>query len=131
MFKTALTAGAVCAAIAVALGAFGAHGLKNYTDAATIEIWNKGVTYQFYHSLALLAAGILFTTFPYSATKWASYLFIAGIILFSGSLYLITALKINAPDSGLMKVIGPITPLGGLSFMAGWICLLVAILKKG
>lgn len=130
MYKTALVAGVICAAIAVALGAFGAHGLKNYADAATIEIWNKGVTYQFYHSLALLATGILFATFPFGATKWAAYLFLTGIVLFSGSLYLITALKINAPHSSLMKVIGPITPLGGLSFIAGWICLLLAILRK-
>ena len=131
MFKTALTAGTICAAIAVALGAFGAHGLKKIADPATIDIWNKGITYQFYHSFALLAAGILFATFPFSATKWAAYLFIIGIVLFSGSLYLLTALKINAPDSGLMKVVGPITPLGGLAFIAGWICLLIAILKKG
>lgn len=130
MFKTALTAGIVCAAIAVALGAFGAHGLKKIAEPATIEIWNKGVTYQFYHSLALLATGILFATFPFTATKWAAYLFLTGILLFSGSLYLLTALKINSPGSSWLKVIGPVTPLGGLAFIGGWICLLAAILKK-
>ena len=138
--------------IAVALGAFGAHGLKKILETSkpnilnetvdalnksvanqfsirdTLDIWNKGISYQFYHVFALLACGLLYAHLPAPQVRWATGLFIAGIIGFSGSLYGLTWMKISGAES-VGKIIGPITPLGGLCFLGGWICLLLAVLK--
>lgn len=131
MFKPALIAGSAFAALAVVLGAFGAHGLKSVLEKLHLEpyldVFNKGVTYQFYHAFALIVAGILFSTFPFDNIKWATWLFTAGIIMFSGSLYLLVFLKTRGMSIGPA---GIITPIGGLCFIAGWIFLLLAILKK-
>lgn len=127
MFKPALLAGCVFAALAVILGAFGAHGLKSVLSPQQLDVYNKGVTYQFYHCFALLAAGMLFSTFPFDGIKWATWLFIAGIVLFSGSLYLLVALQYKGSSIGAA---GIITPIGGLCFIAGWLSLFMAILKK-
>ena len=102
-------AAAIFGGLAVALGAFGAHGLEGITkDEKILHGFQTGVQYQMYHALALL--------------------FIAGIFLFSGSLYLLTFLKIQ--ESSSVKLVGPVTPLGGLFFIAGWLFLLVAAFKK-
>jgi uncharacterized membrane protein YgdD (TMEM256/DUF423 family) len=114
------------AAIAVALGAFGAHGLQRITtDEQIIHSYQTGVQYQMYHAMALLITAILFRNFSNKKIKWAGTLFIIGIILFSGSLYLITFLKIQ--DNDLVKYAGPITPFGGIFFIAGWLLLIWGI----
>jgi uncharacterized membrane protein YgdD (TMEM256/DUF423 family) len=128
MHKNYLITAALLGAIAVALGAFGAHGLKKIVPAETVATFQTGVQYQMYHALALLAAAILFERFPNKWIKWAGAGFIIGIILFSGSLYLLTALK--AADQVGMKGIGILTPIGGVFFIAGWLFLLPGIIKK-
>jgi uncharacterized membrane protein YgdD (TMEM256/DUF423 family) len=127
MYKPALVAGCLFAGLAVALGAFGAHALKAVFSPQQLSIYDKGVTYQFYHSLALLAAGILFSSFPFAGVRWAAWLFMAGIVLFSGSLYLLAGLQSKGMSIGPA---GIITPIGGLCFIAGWLVLLLSILKK-
>lgn len=99
----------------VALGAFAAHGLKARLSAEYLAIFQTGVTYQLIHALALFGVAILSVHLPGRLTTWAGSLFILGILLFSGSLYLITL-------SGVGKL-GIITPLGGVAFLAGWLCL--------
>ena len=107
------TAAAICF-LAVALGAFGAHALKGTLQAnAMIDVWNTAVLYHFVHALALL----VLATLP-AASRVASGLFVTGIVFFSGSLYLLALTNV--------KWLGPITPLGGLCFLAGWVCLVVS-----
>ena len=128
MHKTILITAAIIGAITVALGAFGAHGLKDKVNEYALGIFETAVKYQFYHVFALLAVGILFQSFNATWLLWSARLFIAGIILFSGSLYLLTYFLANGNES--MKWLGAITPLGGLSFIAGWLCIAVAIWKS-
>jgi uncharacterized membrane protein YgdD (TMEM256/DUF423 family) len=129
MHKSFLLAGSVCGGLGVALGAFGAHGLQTITsDEKVIHGFQTAVQYQIYHALALLIVGILFEKMPHRFIKWAGNCFIAGIILFSGSLYLLTFLKIQ--ESSMTKIAGPVTPLGGVFFMAGWLFLLIGVLKR-
>jgi uncharacterized membrane protein YgdD (TMEM256/DUF423 family) len=128
MHKTYLSVGALLGAAAVALGAFGAHGLKKIVPAELVASFQTAVQYQMYHALALLAAAILFEKFPNKWVVWAGAAFIIGTILFSGSLYLLTALK--AADQAGMRGIGIVTPVGGIFFIAGWLFLFLGILKK-
>jgi uncharacterized membrane protein YgdD (TMEM256/DUF423 family) len=127
MHKKFLVMGSLLGALAVALGAFAAHQLKAIVPADVLQIFETAVKYQMYHALALLAAGILLQQFPVKQLTWAGNLFIAGIILFSGSLYLLCFIKqqqINA------NWVGAITPLGGLCFIAGWILLAVGVARN-
>lgn len=110
----------------MALGAFGAHALKKIVPPETVASFETGVRYQFYHTFALLAVAILSGTFPGKWLVSAGWLFTLGIILFSGSLYVLTALK--ATNTVGLKGIGIITPIGGLLFVAGWLCLLIGII---
>ncbi|MBS1731033.1 MAG: DUF423 domain-containing protein [Bacteroidetes bacterium] len=128
MYKPFLIAAAILAALAVALGAFGAHALKEKVSESSLAVYETGIKYMFYHVFALLAVGILFQYFPSNNMLWSGRLFIAGIILFSGSLFALTFV-LSAGASNL-KWIGAITPFGGLCFIAGWIMMLVGILKK-
>jgi len=129
MNRTFLIAASLFGALAVALGAFGAHGLEKLTtDERIFHGFQTGTQYQLYHALALLAVAILYDKFPVKAMKWAGYSFSAGIILFSGSLYLLTFLKIQ--ENSAIKIVGPITPLGGIFFIAGWLLVLLSILQK-
>ena len=98
--------------LAVALGAFGAHGLKGRVDADLLQIYETAARYQMYHALALLAVGVAARLFPSTAVQAAGWCFVLGIALFSGSLYTMTF-------TGL-RWLGAVTPLGGLAFMAGW-----------
>ena len=123
MYKRFLTAGALFGGTAVALGAFGAHGLKDMLTEGNLRVFHTAVEYQFYHALALLAAGIIAERFPASSLNWAGNLFIAGIFLFSGSLYALST------SPGLMWM-GIVTPFGGLCFIAGWLLLFISFLKK-
>jgi uncharacterized membrane protein YgdD (TMEM256/DUF423 family) len=99
----------------VALGAFAAHGLKNRLSAEYLAIFHTGVTYQLVHTLALLAVALLATQIPGRLMTWAGVSFAVGILLFSGSLYLLTL-------TGVSKL-GIVTPFGGLAFLVGWVCL--------
>src|SRR3954469_3821337 len=109
MYKQAMTAGALLAALAVILGAFGAHALKAVLPEGQLSVFETGVRYQFYHSFALLITGIAFSSFPFKQLKLASSFFIIGIILFSGSLYAMTLLSINNVSLG---PVGILTPIG-------------------
>lgn len=128
MHKNYLAIAAFFAGLAVALGAFGAHGLQKITsDTAILHSYNTGVQYQVYHSLGLLAVAVLFEKFSSRWLRWVANCFITGIILFSGSLYLLTVLKIQNVST---KWVGPITPAGGLFFIAGWLLLLMTVTRK-
>jgi uncharacterized membrane protein YgdD (TMEM256/DUF423 family) len=129
MHKNNLIAAAIFGGLAVALGAFGAHGLQKVTqDEKILHGFQTGVQYQMYHALALLVLAILYASNNSKWIKWSGLCFITGIILFSGSLYLLTYLNIEG--SNAVKMVGPITPLGGVFFITGWIFLLVAAIKK-
>lgn len=128
MHKGFLRTAAILGLLAVALGAFGAHGLKKIVPAEAITTFETGVRYQFYHALALLAAAMLFEKFPVKSMRYAGICFITGIVLFSGSLYALTLLQ--ATNTVGLRGIGAITPFGGLFFIVGWLCLFVGVGKK-
>lgn len=111
-----LSAAGVIGAAAVAFGAFGAHALRGMLDERALTTWHTAVEYQFWHALALLATAVLARTA--TRRRWlgiAAAAFVAGVVLFSGSLY---ALALGAP-----RVLGAITPFGGVAFTAGWLAL--------
>jgi len=112
--------------VAVLLGAFGAHGLKALIDSSSMEIWQKGVEYQFYHTFALLYLST-FARYRNKLINIAYFCFTFGIILFSGSLYLLATRSILHLD--FINLIGPLTPIGGLLFVLGWIMLFFAAFK--
>ncbi|MEZ5103808.1 MAG: DUF423 domain-containing protein [Draconibacterium sp.] len=122
MGKTIIMTASVLLAMAVGIGAFGAHGLKSQISGEMLQIYKTGVEYHFYHALGLLLIGVLAVAVPSLSLKWPFILFVVGIILFSGSLYLLAV-------TGL-KVLGAITPFGGLSFIAGWILLFFTVWKN-
>ncbi|WP_121357087.1 DUF423 domain-containing protein [Flavisolibacter nicotianae] len=128
MQKIFLIIGAVLAGLAVALGAFGAHGLKKVVSPENVAIYQTGVQYQMYHALALMLVGILSERIINNYLSYAGVLFVAGVIFFSGSLYLIVSLY--AMNKSVPTAVGILTPIGGLFFILGWICLLVSLLKK-
>ncbi|MFQ6554836.1 DUF423 domain-containing protein [Pseudomonas sp. Lb2C1-1] len=107
----------------VALGAFAAHGLKGRLSADYLAIFHTGVTYQLVHTLALLGVALLATHIPGRIVTWAGVSFVVGILLFSGSLYLLTL-------TGISKL-GIITPVGGVAFLIGWVCLGLAAWRLG
>ena len=112
---------ALSAGLSVILGAFAAHGLKSKLSSSMLDVFQTGVHYQMMHSLAILLLVILYRIWP---NQWLTYGAVAmaiGIVFFSGSLYLLALTEI--------KWFGPITPLGGLCFIAGWICILFAALQ--
>lgn len=115
--KIVLSIAAISGLLAVVLGAFGAHGLKAIISPEMLEVYKTGVQYQFYHTFALLAVGILMNFNQSKALKWSATLFIIGMILFSGSLYVLSI-------SGI-KALGFITPFGGVTWIAAWILLFV------
>ncbi len=118
MAKLFVTLAACSGMLAVAFGAFGAHALKNRLDDYALGVYETAVQYHFYHSLALLAVGLLAIYQPQSALLRSSgWLFLVGLVIFSGSLYLLSL-------SGV-RWLGAITPIGGLAFIAGWACLAV------
>ena len=125
---TAFRIAALMGFLAVALGAFGAHGLKQIVPPDALSTFETAVRYQFYHALALLAVAIIFEKFPVGLIRYAGICFIAGVILFSGSLYALTA--VLATDAVGLQKLGIITPFGGLFFIAGWICLFLGIGKR-
>lgn len=115
--------GAVLAAIAVILGAFGAHKLKELIDERALANWETGVKYQMYHALGIVLAGIIYAQSNLKNAVTSSRLFLAGILFFSGSLYLLS-LRTLLPFNVLW--LGPVTPIGGVFFILGWLRLLVS-----
>lgn len=128
MHKGFLIYSAILGALSVILGAFGAHGLKKIVPAEIIPTFETGVRYQMYHVFALLAVGILFEKFSSKYLIYAGNSFLIGMLLFSGSLYVITLLK--ATSTVGLKGIGIITPIGGLFLVAGWILLAIGIMQS-
>ena len=128
MNKTFLVTACILGALSVISGAFGAHALKSRMPADAFEIYETAIKYLFYHVFALLVAGILTQSFPGSLITWSGRLFIYGIILFCGSLYLLSYFKTAGNEQ--LNWLGAITPFGGLSFIAGWICMALAVLKR-
>jgi uncharacterized membrane protein YgdD (TMEM256/DUF423 family) len=128
MQKSFLIIGTILAGLAVVLGAFGAHGLKKMVGPETVSTYQTGVQYQMYHALALLILGVLYERLQNSLLNFAGIFFIGGVVLFSGSLYLLASLK--AMNKVGTTGIGLITPIGGLLFIIGWILLLISLLKK-
>lgn len=120
--QTILLAGAIFMALAVLLGAFGAHALKKVLSPDMLVIYKTGVEYQFYHALGLLLIGLIGFHIQSKYLRWSGLFISIGIIIFSGSLYVLTL-------SGI-KALGAITPIGGLSFVAGWIFLAIALWKR-
>jgi uncharacterized membrane protein YgdD (TMEM256/DUF423 family) len=117
-----LALGALSAFIGVAAGAFGAHGLKSRLSTEMLVIFETGVRYQMYHAFALLIVAWASSRFSGSLLVTSGWLFVVGTILFSGSLYLLSLTE--------TRWLGAITPLGGLAFLGGWLCLIWAALKN-
>jgi len=121
--RPALVLGALFALLAVMAGAFGAHGLRGVIDERGLEVFQTAVTYQVYHSLALILVAIL----PVAGLSRrllgiAAGFFVAGILLFSGSLYLLVLTD--------LRWVGPVTPVGGMGFMVGWILVVIAGFRR-
>ena len=128
MHKGFLKTAALIGAFSVALGAFAAHTLKGNISDYAFDIFETAVKYQVYHVFALLAVGIIYKEFAGKLMIWSGRLFIIGIILFSGSLYGLAAVKAAVLPG--YNWLGPITPLGGLCFILGWIFLFLGISRK-
>jgi len=118
MERTFLMLGALSGAISVAAGAFGAHALRSRVEPRLLEVFETGARYQMYHALALLVVAWAASRWPGSLTTASGWLFVAGTVIFSGSLYAMTFTGIRA--------LGAITPIGGVCFIAGWLCLAFA-----
>lgn len=127
MAKTFLLIAFVLAALTVALGAFGAHGLESILTEKQLKTYETAARYQMYHSIALALTGLLLLYKPNNNFIWAGRLFITGIILFSGSLYLLVFMQAKALTQ--FNFFGAIAPLGGLSFIAGWLMLALGVRK--
>lgn len=111
MSSPLLLLGSINAFLAVALGAFGAHGLKSVLTSEALQTWNTAVQYHFFHALGLLVIALLVEKLPGALT--AGWIMLAGIVLFSGSLYVLSV-------SGI-KILGAITPFGGVCFLVAWL----------
>ena len=125
MNKRIIITAACFGILAVILGAFGAHILKKMITLSQLETWHTAVQYHFYHTLALLFLST-FARFKNNLINIASYCFVLGIVFFSGSLYLISLKDVFEIKT---TIIGPMTPLGGLFFIFGWLGLLLAAIK--
>ncbi|MDW7613602.1 DUF423 domain-containing protein [Peribacillus simplex] len=119
--KLFIILGALNAFIAVALGAFGAHGLEGKIPDKYLEIWKTAVQYQMFHAVGLLVLGLLAGKISSPLISWSGWLMLIGIILFSGSLFVLSVTQI--------KVLGAVTPLGGVSFLVAWVLMAIAAYK--
>lgn len=123
MAKTFLLVAAISGLLAVALGAFGAHALKDRLASDLLSVYHTGVQYHFYHTLALLLVGALLLHAPQaSLLHWSGWWFVAGMVIFSGSLYVLAITG--------TRWLGAVTPLGGLALLAGWISLAMAVYRQ-
>ncbi len=129
MQKIFLTIASITGALGVILGAFGAHALKAKLAAEQLQVFETGVKYQMYHTFALIAVAMLMDKYPdRTGLNVSGYCFTAGIILFSGSLYLLSCREVIGLNT--WKWLGPITPLGGLSLIIGWVCIMAVVVSK-
>jgi len=128
MNKNFLTVGAISGCLCVILGAFAAHKLKDVLPADAVSVFDTAVRYQFYHTVALFIVAVLYEKFPNKLMKWAGNCFIIGVILFSGSLYGLTILRLT--DTTGFDKIGVITPFGGTFLIAGWLLIFLGVNKK-
>lgn len=119
--KTLAIAGALIA-LATVLGAFGAHALKAHLPADKLQVYETAVRYHFFHALGLLAIGVLLRSMDGELLRWSAALVLTGVILFSGSLYLLTF--------GAPRLLGIVTPVGGLALIVGWILFAVAVWRQ-
>lgn len=120
--KTFLIIGAINALLSVVLGAFAAHGLKNKLDQHYLNVFQTGVEYQFYHALGLILIGIVCTQWlPNGFLKSSAWIMLFGIIIFSGSLYILSITQI--------RWLGAITPIGGVSFIIAWALFIIGVIK--
>ena len=122
--KFFLIAGAVNALLSVAFGAFGAHLLEGRVADKYLDTWQTAVQYQMFHAVGLMVIAILMSSSllgPLSSLNWAGYLMLAGIIIFSGSLYVLSLTGIS--------ILGAITPIGGVAFIAAWVMVIIAAVK--
>lgn len=126
MNKKIIITAAAFGFLAVIFGAFGAHSLKKLISADQLEVWQTAVQYHFYHTLALLFLST-FSRFKNKIINFSYYCFILGILFFSGSLYLMSLKDVFGLES--VSVLGPITPVGGLFFILGWLSLFLAALR--
>ena len=125
MNKRFLKIAAFMGALTVIFGAFAAHAIKSRVNAETLSIFETGVRYQMYHVFALFLVGIIYKEFPFKYMIWAGNLFLAGIILFSGSLYALVFFKANGNEN--MNWLGAVTPFGGTCFIVGWSLILLSL----
>lgn len=121
MSKTWIEIGAILLTLAVIIGAFGAHGLKSKISPEMLQIYKTGVEYHFYHALGILIIAVIGMHLQSNLIMWSGICMFAGIVLFSGSLYVMAVTGV--------KWLGAVTPIGGLSFVAGWILLFLAAFK--
>jgi uncharacterized membrane protein YgdD (TMEM256/DUF423 family) len=122
MARTFLTLAAISGFLAVALGAFGAHGLRERVAPDLLAVFEVGVRYHMYHALALAIVAVALERWPAPLLEWAGWCFVAGTVVFSGSLYVLVL-------SGT-RWLGAITPFGGVAFLAGWVLLAVAAWRR-
>ena len=120
MYKQLIITGAICAFLGVSLGAFAAHGLKQHLGEYELAIWQTAVNYQMYHALGLILIGLLSNSLSINLARpgWTMF---AGILLFSGSLYILSLTGI--------KALGMITPIGGLCFLVAWLWVAATVIK--
>ncbi|MFN8145644.1 MAG: DUF423 domain-containing protein [Bacteroidia bacterium] len=129
MQKIFFISGTLLGALAVMFGAFGAHALKARLSPDALQIFETGVRYQFYHAFALILLVLVSPKIQSTYLTYSGICFLFGVLFFSGSLYLLSMRELLGIDSW-KSVLGPITPLGGLSFIMGWIFMLAAALKS-
>lgn len=128
MHKGFLKTAALLGALSVGMGAFAAHALKELVSQRVLVTFETAVRYQFYHLLALALVAILYKEFPNKRIVAAGWLFIAGILIFCGSLYMLCYVQATVQPG--YKWLGPITPFGGVAFIAGWVMLLLGTFAK-
>ena len=116
-------AGSLLGALAVMVGAFGAHALSGMLTAEQLATFEIAVRYQMYHSIALILTGVIRHMLDVPAIRWAGMAFFSGILIFSGSLYFLVLAD--------LRWLGAVTPIGGIAFVMGWLCLAVAYWKAG
>jgi len=128
MQRSFLLIACLCAMFAVVIGVFGAHGLKPHLSATQLHTYEIGIRYQFYHAFAIIASMWLADKFSGDLTTYAAGAFTLGIVLFSGSLYLLSTRELIGLSS--YKWLGPLTPIGGLCFIVGWLLLCLSIWRN-
>ena len=128
MNKTFFAIGCILCAIAVGTGALGAHGLRNVLPENSLDVYKTAVLYHFLHGLGMITISLIPPPFVNKFTKYSFWALLDGVILFSGSLYLLSTKSLWTDHS--LSWLGPVTPLGGLFFIAGWLMAAIAITRK-